>query len=523
MVQYIITPWRDRDELIKVRQAFYQKPSNGGPPDKEAWQNAVALVSVWAQRGNCPHLIESTALLISASVNDKPGSSAYAVRAAYSAAFCRFVTGLLDGYQDKKHKLSMFSIAKNIGLPATFVELRHQCTHEELPSLGKLRGACERSLDWIWRQYWSTLEGKDKLSGSDEEPGSIEDLGTVLQEYMLWKDDTEGSDEGQRLSFVRRLRKWDTDKILDALEEFREPGVAEPGMMLKSLRLTREILQGTADQDAFGPMDEEHSSTGKGQGDATTADSKALEPISSGLGDADEENLGWKLWEGPWTPKPIGTILVARSLHGRLDQPRCLDASLRCEGPTMPAKRRAPSGGGEPSAPKPRQSKLAKEHNISGHEENEIKEAFSLFSIPHKGEKEGVIPTQDVKKAMIALGVQPTKPELAEFLEILDPDSEGYAPYTSFVAICALKMRAKDNDTSARDEEVEQGYMLFTNGTDGPITMAHLKRTAAMLKEDVSEDLLKDMILEANGGSGLSKGVGKDEFAEVMKRAGVWR
>ncbi|KFY83954.1 hypothetical protein V500_09752 [Pseudogymnoascus sp. VKM F-4518 (FW-2643)] len=499
MVQYIITPWRDRDELIKVRQAFYQKPSNGGPPDKEAWQNAVALVSVWAQRGNCPHLIESTALLISASVNDRPGSSAYAVRAAYSAAFCRFVTGLLDGYQDKKHKLSMFSIAKNIGLPATFVELRHQCTHEELPSLGKLRGACERSLDWIWRQYWSSLEGKDKSSGSDEDPEGVDDLSMVLQEYMLWNEGTESSDEGQRLSFVRRLKKWDTDQILDTLEEFREPGAADSGMMLKSIRLTRGILNGTADQDAFGPVEEGDTGAGSGQGDATRKDSNAVEPTSSGLGDAEEENLGWKL------------------------QPRCLDASLRCEGLTMPAKRRAPSGGAEPSAPKPRQSKLAKEHNISGHEENEIKEAFSLFSIPHKGEKEGVIPTQDVKKAMIALGVQPTKPELAEFLEILDPDSEGYAPYSSFVAICALKMRAKDNDTSAKDEEVEQGYLLFTNGTDGPITMAHLKRTAAMLKEDVSEELLKDMILEANGGSGLSKGVGKEEFAEVMKRAGVWR
>ncbi|OBT87925.1 hypothetical protein VE02_02663 [Pseudogymnoascus sp. 03VT05] len=511
MVQYIITPWRDRDELIKVRQAFYQKPSNGGPPDKEAWQNAVALVSVWAQRGNCPHLIESTALLISASVNDKPGSSAYAVRAAYSAAFCRFVTGLLDGYQDKKHKLSMFSIAKNIGLPATFVELRHQCTHEELPSLGKLRGACERSLDWIWRQYWSTLEGKDKSLGLDEEPESVEDLSTVLREYMVWKEGTESSDEGQRLSFVRRLSKWDVEKILDALEEFRDPG-ADSGMMLKSIRLTKGILNGSADQEAFGPVEEEDSSAGNGQGDAACMDSNAGEPASSGLADDEEENLGWKLWEGPWTPKPIGTPTPLSST------PRRGAKDL-----TMPAKRRAPSGG-EPSAPpKPRQSKLAKEHNISGNEENEIKEAFSLFSVPQKGEKEGVIPTQDVKKAMIALGVQPTKPELAEFLEILDPDSEGYAPYSSFVAICALKMRAKDNDTSAKDEEVEQGYLLFTNGTDGPITMAHLKRTAAMLKEDVSEDLLKDMILEANGGSGLSKGVGREEFAEVMKRAGVWR
>lgn len=189
----------------------------------------------------------------------------------------------------------------------------------------------------------------------------------------------------------------------------------------------------------------------------------------------------------------------------------------------QPAKRRAPSAGEPSSGPKPRQSKLAKEHNISAHEENEIKEAFSLFAIPHGGEKEGVIPTQDVKKAMIALGIQPTKPELAEFLEILDPDSEGYAQYSSFIAICALKMRAKDNDISAKDEEVEQGYLLFTNGTEGPVTMAHLKRVAAVLKEDISEDLLRDMILEANGGAGVGKGVGREEFGEVMKRAGVWR
>jgi hypothetical protein len=220
----------------------------------------------------------------------------------------RFVTGLLDGYQDKKHKLSMFSIAKNIGLPATFVELRHQCTHEELPSLGKLRGACERSLEWIWRQYWSSLEGKDKLSGLDEEPESVEDLSTVLQEYMVWKEGTGSSDEGQRLSFVRRLRKWDVDKILDTLEEFREPGAADSGMMLKSIRLTRGILNGSADQEAFGPVEEEDSNAGNGQDDATCTDSNAGEPASSGLADDDEENLGWKLWEGPWTPKPIGTV-----------------------------------------------------------------------------------------------------------------------------------------------------------------------------------------------------------------------
>jgi hydroxyacylglutathione hydrolase len=65
-----------------------------------------------------------------------------------------------------------------------------------------------------------------------------------------------------------------------------------------------------------------------------------------------------------------------------------------------PAKRRVPASS-EPSAPKARQSKLAKEHNISAQEENEIKEAFNLFAQPMKGEKEGVVPTADVRKAMM--------------------------------------------------------------------------------------------------------------------------
>ncbi len=65
---------------------------------------------------------------------------------------------------------------------------------------------------------------------------------------------------------------------------------------------------------------------------------------------------------------------------------------------------------------------------------------------------------------------------------------------------------------------------MFTQGGGGDrITLATLKRVAKALKEDVEEDLLRDMILEANGGAGVGKGVEKDEFEGVMRRAGVWR
>lgn len=53
---------------------------------------------------------------------------------------------------------------------------------------------------------------------------------------------------------------------------------------------------------------------------------------------------------------------------------------------------------------------------------------------------------------------------------------------------------------------------------------------AALLRLDrpgeeggVTEEVLRDMILEANGGAGVGAGVGKGEFDGVMRRAGVWR
>ena len=55
---------------------------------------------------------------------------------------------------------------------------------------------------------------------------------------------------------------------------------------------------------------------------------------------------------------------------------------------------------------------------------------------------------------------------------------------------------------------------------EGIITMQTLKRVAKVLKEDVDEKVLRDMILEANGGAGVRKGVGRREFGEVMRRAG---
>ncbi|KAJ5411468.1 uncharacterized protein N7487_005827 [Penicillium crustosum] len=185
-----------------------------------------------------------------------------------------------------------------------------------------------------------------------------------------------------------------------------------------------------------------------------------------------------------------------------------------------PKKRGGAASSSAPAAPKRgRASKLAKENNITAEEENEIKEVFQLFSDKNADfpeEKEGVIPREDRSWP------PPTdSTELAEILSALDPTLSGYVPYSPFVSIAAAKLRSRDDDAMAA--EVDDAYQLFTRGTDGPITLSHLRRIARELKEDsVGDDLLKDMILEGNGGAGLSAGVTLEQFHDVMTRAGVF-
>jgi Ca2+-binding EF-hand superfamily protein len=107
-----------------------------------------------------------------------------------------------------------------------------------------------------------------------------------------------------------------------------------------------------------------------------------------------------------------------------------------------------------------------------------------------------------------------------------------FVPFLSYAAI-AMHNKEEESDGEEDDEhqaesnaeEVSAAYRLFTHGGAGPITIAHLRRVAKELREDVPDDVLKDMILEANSGvKGKGRdvgGVSLEEFENVMKRAGL--
>ncbi|KAL9130458.1 MAG: hypothetical protein Q9217_001381 [Psora testacea] len=191
----------------------------------------------------------------------------------------------------------------------------------------------------------------------------------------------------------------------------------------------------------------------------------------------------------------------------------------------MPPKRRPPTRPAEKKPP--RQSALAKENDITAAAEASIKETFNLFATSKDS-----LPSASLRRALTALNIPPSSTaEYDELLSAADPEDEGTITYANFVAIAALKLNSQGEEDKRR--EVEEAFGLFMRmGGDGgakgkgqgeKITIGMLRRVAGLLKEDVGDELLRDMVLEANGGAGVGRGVGVDEFEAVMRRAGVFR
>jgi Ca2+-binding EF-hand superfamily protein len=135
-----------------------------------------------------------------------------------------------------------------------------------------------------------------------------------------------------------------------------------------------------------------------------------------------------------------------------------------------------------------------------------------------------------------SLNLSPDKSEMSSILSTIDPLDTGFVEFVPFLSYAAIALHSQEqgSDEDEEDdeyqkesnaEEVSAAYQLFTHGATGPITLAHLRRVAKELREDVPDDTLREMILEANG---RARGKGKDvggvsleEFESVMKRAGL--
>lgn len=72
----------------------------------------------------------------------------------YSLAVVRMVNGIADSSQKGRVAASVASLAAAACLPRLLVDLRHEATHNELPSLPALQLAAHHALDWLRTNYW---------------------------------------------------------------------------------------------------------------------------------------------------------------------------------------------------------------------------------------------------------------------------------------------------------------------------------------------------------------------------------
>ncbi|KAJ9604303.1 rRNA-processing protein las1 [Cladophialophora chaetospira] len=168
-----------------AKQDLFSATVSDSPQDMR--QRAVDKVNLWMfKAGRLPPAILATASLTEAILHDEARKSTpatvisdAAMQSIYAMAFARFVNGFVDRDIARSHaaemikedstaesdedmttvisgkgESSMYAHAATIGMPQEFVDLRHQVTHGDVPSLAYLRGMTAKALEWLWERWW---------------------------------------------------------------------------------------------------------------------------------------------------------------------------------------------------------------------------------------------------------------------------------------------------------------------------------------------------------------------------------
>jgi len=130
--------------------------------DHSARLQGVERVAMWRNRGHVPLAVETTSSLVElelmdatpANVEQPVAPSDQAVRLMYAMVIIRLVNGVVDPLQQKARAQSVQRLAVDVQLPSSLVEVRHEATHNRLPSLAVLRIAAQQAMLWLHEHYW---------------------------------------------------------------------------------------------------------------------------------------------------------------------------------------------------------------------------------------------------------------------------------------------------------------------------------------------------------------------------------
>lgn len=138
--------------------------------------------------------------------------------------------------------------------------------------------------------------------------------------------------------------------------------------------------------------------------------------------------------------------------------------------------------------------------------DEQIREAFKLFD----ADGSGAIDAQEIALAMKGLGFGDIpRDEVDRIVRGMKTDANGLVNYPEFEKMIKSRMAQKDSP-----QEIMKAFQLFDLDKKGKISFANLKEVAKLLGENPGDDVLQEMITQADeDGDGE---VSFDEFKNVM-------
>lgn len=154
-----LVPWMSWDEWKLVRASLFSS-------SLDSVASALQRISTWRSRGCIPVAVDVTASIVEIQQkdpffrNDLDESASHSeemLAMLYCMAIVRLVNGVVEKTR-KKNQISIGEAADAIDIPRMLIDIRHEGSHRDLPSLQLVRLASTKALDWLVSYYWEPQE-----------------------------------------------------------------------------------------------------------------------------------------------------------------------------------------------------------------------------------------------------------------------------------------------------------------------------------------------------------------------------
>lgn len=130
-------------------------------PDLARRALGVCRVQTWRSRARLPVAVDVTASFVEAMLHDPELNTSTAtprsdheLQMLYSMCIIRLVNGIVDHAQRRATASSISMLTQELDWPQWFVDLRHEATHRQLPSLHLLRIAAKEAVWLLFERFW---------------------------------------------------------------------------------------------------------------------------------------------------------------------------------------------------------------------------------------------------------------------------------------------------------------------------------------------------------------------------------